>query len=153
MDKNEAILILKKIVGELEKSDKKEKWDSKPMLFFIKEEKIINAADGFACGDWYRHDEDCEMCFDSEEELNEFLASDDNENEYSADDFYAIGHQKVDNFQQLSFLTRESCQEHIDDNRHHYTKPSTYSRGVWRDPLMEGLFKALHVLYGEKGEE
>lgn len=145
MNKQQAIDFLKDLMVKIEVSDAKE-LDSKPCLFFIQQNKKLTASDGVGDGCWYRHEDDSELWFDSEEELEEFLSENE---EYSADEFYEVEYQEIWETQELAFLTRESAQAHIDANHYHYTKPRTYSRGVWRDPLMEKMFKALHILYGK----
>lgn len=147
MNKQEAAVFLKDLVSKIEVSNKKEVFDAAPVLFFIQETKTINAADGYGNGTWYINDDDSENAFNSEEDLNEFL--EDNE-DYSRDDYHEVSTQEVEQTQDLAFLTRESCQDHIDSNSYHYTKPITYSRGVWRDPLMKGLFESLNVLFGKE---
>lgn len=37
------------------------------------------------------------------------------------------------------FLTKKSCQKHIDNNRHHYSRPQTYAMTAWRNPEFERL--------------
>lgn len=146
MTKQQATLFLKDLMSKIQVSDDREKFDSKPMLFFIEETTKINADSGFSDGSWFVADYDPEVHFDSEDELNEYLESDESEDR-TAKDFSEISFQKIKQTKDLAFLTRESCQDHIDRNSHHYTNARTYPRGVWRDPLMEGLFKALNALY------
>lgn len=145
MNKKDAHEFLTNLVQKIKESDKKEV-DAKPTLFYIQERRRLTAADGCGDGVWYRHNDDGELTFYTDEELDTFL---DENQDYCEDDFYEVEYQEIWETKELAFLTRESCQAHIDMNHYHYTKPRTYSRGVWRDPLMEGLFKALHTLYGD----
>lgn len=144
MNKKDAHDFLANLVQKIKESDKKE-FDSKPTLFYIQERKRLTTTDGCGDGVWYRHNDDGELTFYTDEELDTFLA----ENEdYCEDDFYEVEYQEIWETKELAFLTRESAQKHIDCNYYHYNKARTYARGVWRDPLMEVLFKALHTLYG-----
>jgi len=143
MNKKDAHDFLTNLMKNIKESDKKEV-DSKPTLFFIQERKKITASDGCGDGVWYRYKDDSEVVCDSFEDLKTFL--DDNP-DYCVDDFYEVEYQEIWETKALAFLTRESAQNHIGCN--YYNKARTYSRGIWRDPLMEGLFKALRVLYGE----
>tara|TARA_R110000796_G_scaffold27008_2_gene74619 strand:+ start:2066 stop:2512 length:447 start_codon:yes stop_codon:yes gene_type:complete len=147
MDKQIAEAFLEGLVHKIKESDKKEISSSKPTLYFIQEDKELSAGQGFSDSSWFQHIDDCELVFDSEKELDDFLAKN---SEYSKHEFEEIPKQTIRETKELAFLTRESCQEHINRNNYHYNKPRTYSRGVWRDPLMKGLFQALHALYGEK---
>lgn len=150
VNKTEATKFLKDLMVKIKESDDKE-FDSSPTLFFIQNNKKVTAADGRGEDCEYVCEKDHELHFSSEEDLEDFLSNEyENESEYTRDDFEEISIQTVEYTEQLAFLTRESCQSHIDKYRYHYQKHThTYSRGVWRDPLMEGLFKALHTLYGE----
>lgn len=146
MDKIQAQEFLKSLVKKIKESDKKEKHDKKPMLFFIQEKIKLETSDGCGDGCWYLNRDDCELIFDTKEELEAFLEKN---KEYSEDDFDEVELQEMWQTKELAFLTRESAQDHINANYYHYNQPKTCSKGVWRDPLIEGLFKALHVLYGE----
>lgn len=43
-----------------------------------------------------------------------------------------------------TFFTAKACQDHIDDNRHHYRNPRVYGIGSWRNPEMVAVQK--HIL-------
>lgn len=45
--------------------------------------------------------------------------------------------------QDTMFLTLRECREHIERNKHHYTKPHTYAMTAWRSPQVEKLYKIL----------
>lgn len=44
------------------------------------------------------------------------------------------------------FLTKRSCQKHIENNRHHYSRPQTYAMTAWRNPEMERLLNILKTI-------
>lgn len=39
------------------------------------------------------------------------------------------------------FFTLENCQEHIDDNKHHYSNPQIYVISAWRNPEIQSLMR------------
>jgi hypothetical protein len=45
--------------------------------------------------------------------------------------------------QDTMFLTLRECREHIERNKHHYTKPHTYAMTAWRSPQVERLYNIL----------
>lgn len=42
-----------------------------------------------------------------------------------------------------TFFTATACQEHIDENRHHYKNPVVYLNHAWRNPEMDLVSKFL----------
>lgn len=46
------------------------------------------------------------------------------------------------------FLTKKAAQDHIDHNRHHYTKDAhTYAMTAWRNPEFEDLINIIKKIY------
>lgn len=44
------------------------------------------------------------------------------------------------------FLTKKSCQKHIELNHYHYTQPHTYAMTAWRSPEVKRLLKVLREI-------
>lgn len=147
----EAESYLKELVEKITKGNANEPLESKPILCYIKDK--IELPCPISCCDFevWAHKEEYELGFYSDQGLDQFflLHGDD----YERDEFHKVGIREVEITHDLAFLTREAAQRHIDANRHHYRKPYTWARGVWRDPEMSKLFEALHVLYGENKED
>lgn len=41
------------------------------------------------------------------------------------------------------FITKRACKQHIENNRHHYSRPQTYAMTAWRNPEYERLIEIL----------
>ena len=41
------------------------------------------------------------------------------------------------------FITKRACKQHIENNRHHYSRPQTYAMTAWRNPEFERLIEIL----------
>lgn len=41
------------------------------------------------------------------------------------------------------FITKRTCKKHIENNRHHYSRPQTYAMTAWRNPEFERLLTIL----------
>jgi hypothetical protein len=52
--------------------------------------------------------------------------------------------------QDTMFLTLRECKEHIEANKHHYTKPHSYAMTAWRSPQVARLFKILETANFDK---
>ena len=52
-----------------------------------------------------------------------------------------------------AFFTAKACQEHIDQNRHHYIDPDTYLTHAWRNPEMELVTQFLYSLVENSQEK
>lgn len=48
------------------------------------------------------------------------------------------------------FFTAKACQEHIDENKYHYTDPIVYGISAWRNEEMQMVQRHLIELSGEK---
>lgn len=48
------------------------------------------------------------------------------------------------------FFTAAACQQHIDENKHHYFEPSVYGISAWRNPEMQAVQKYLIGLTGQE---
>jgi len=52
-----------------------------------------------------------------------------------------------------TFFTAKACQEHIDKNHYHYTKPDVYLNHAWRNPEMELVSEFLCNLIGKSNHK
>ncbi len=85
------------------------------------------------------------------EELNNIV--DDEElvdwlNEHLNIEAYVVPMRKVEVIKKDTFfITKRECQEHIERNRHHYSKKvHTYAMTAWRSPQVEKLWNVLETL-------
>ena len=61
------------------------------------------------------------------------------------DEFYTCGYRDHRDViaPDTMFITKKSCQEHIEKNGYHYKQPHTYAMTAWRNPEVERLYKIL----------
>lgn len=136
-----------------------------PYFFQIQEKKKIPTAEG--CGEtvWVCDgeihlitDEDIkeavfeykEWDLESEEDKKKF----DKLYECEIEEVLEINYQKFDvtteNVYTNAFLTEKACKQHIETNRHHYTKPQDFLTHAFRNPELEKVFEFLCGLTGKK---
>ena len=64
-------------------------------------------------------------------------------------DFYICGYRDEDSIvSDTFFLTKRACEQHIEQNGYHYSKPHTYAMTAWRSPEYERfmkIFKSLNL--------
>lgn len=71
-------------------------------------------------------------------EIREFLE------EYSPDTYSVCYYRDREEIaQDTMFLTLRECNKHIENNKHHYTKPHSYAMTAWRSPQVARLYKIL----------
>jgi len=60
-------------------------------------------------------------------------------------DFYICGYKDIQNsiVEDTFFLTKKSCQKHIEQNHYHYKNPHTYAMTAWRNPEYERLLNII----------
>ena len=90
----------------------------------------------------YRHNEDCELNFESKKELQEFLKNEDNK-EYKISDFEELNMGYVWHPVEF-FLTIKGAEEYMRLNKHNHGKLRTYVHWFERRNFeMRGLLKEL----------
>ncbi len=147
-----------------------------PHMFQIKTEEKVAAYEG--CGETIWVDDEGET-LDNDEEIKDFIITYFFENDESLKDiesdieakeeatklYNKMNEFDIDLFlekrglrtinvaykskYQNMFLTAKGCQQHIDNNKYHYNKPTVYLNHAWRNPEMELVSKFLCGLVGK----
>lgn len=90
----------------------------------------------FICGS-------CEALFDDDKELPEDCDS--------CDDGAFIYFKEYDEIDDSAgvFITEESCESHIEENRHHYDEPKSFVISAWRNPEMVLIMQTILRMTGD----
>jgi hypothetical protein len=75
---------------------------------------------------------------DNKNVMNDFLE------EYASKQYQVCNYRDREEIvQNTFFLTLRECREHIEANKHHYTKPHSYAMTAWRSPQVSKLYEIL----------
>lgn len=85
----------------------------------------------------YVHEEDFEDMVDPKDTLPE---------DFNEDKYYKVYYKDTVEYTNF-FFTEKACRQHIEENQHHYKKPTRdYITGAWRNPEMDIVVKLLMLL-------
>lgn len=135
-------------------------------LFIIQEEQEVVKAEG--CGGEYRYlTDDCESSLTAEQ-YDAIEEAQDNENSESVAElveelgFESLYDINLRDYRKIEydleyvycdnagvFFTEQACHDHIESNRHHYTKPRSYVISAWRNYEMQEVMRMILKLTGD----
>lgn len=147
----ESLHFLTKLVKEIKNQDNRA--TSKPYFYCIKDHRIQSVPEG--CGDEFRYIWDNEVFTKSE--CLEYLDLDEEAFLKLLDmgdiQLYEVVEEVYEPNNHNVFFTEKACHEHIEQNRHHFNKPYSYVHAAWRNPEIEGIFRAIEEIVKNDEEE